>query len=472
MLTTGSIKLKEKVGYGLGDAASSMYWKIFGMYLLYFYTDVFGITAAAAGTMFLITRVWDSLFDPVVGVMADRTNSKWGKFRPYLFWVAIPFGLIGILTFYTPSLSAGGKLVYAYITYSLMMMAYSLINVPYASLLGVMSADGKQRTALSSYRMVFAFGGSLLSLWLIDPLVQYFSKTNSVQMAWTYAMVIFALISTLFFWGCFYLTQERIKPIREQSHTLKDDLKDLFKNKPWWILLCAGVAALIFNSIRDGAAVYYFKYFVGEGGTDALKPSYIPASLTLVTVYLLLGQASNIIGVIAATPVANKIGKKTTFFLAMTLAAILSVIFYIPGKDNILWMMILQVAISICAGSIFPLLWSMYADIADYSEWQTGRRATGLIFSSSSMAQKFGWTIGGAATGWLLGFYGFEANTVQASTTQGGIRLMLSLLPAAGAALSAFFILLYPLSEERVQSITEDLNTKRKQNEIQTLHQV
>jgi glycoside/pentoside/hexuronide:cation symporter, GPH family len=470
MSTTGSIKLKEKIGYGLGDAASSMYWKIFGMYLLYFYTDVFGITAAAAGTMFLITRVWDSLFDPVVGVMADRTQSKWGKFRPYLFWVAIPFGLIGILTFYTPSFSETGKLAYAYITYSLMMMAYSLINVPYASLLGVMSADGKQRTALSSYRMVFAFGGSLLSLWLIDPLVQFFSKTNTVQMAWTYAMMVFALISTLFFWGCFYLTKERIKPIQEQSHKLKDDLADLFKNKPWWILLCAGVAALIFNSIRDGAAVYYFKYFVGENGTNPEKAAYLPSSLTLVTLYLLLGQASNIIGVIAATPIANRIGKKTTFFIAMAMAALLSMVFYLPGKDNIIWMMILQVCISICAGSIFPLLWSMYADIADYSEWQTGRRATGLIFSSSSMAQKFGWTIGGAATGWLLGFYGFEANTVQGENTLGGIRLMLSFLPAAGAALSAFFILLYPLGEDKVQHITDDLNIKRTQYETPSLH--
>jgi glycoside/pentoside/hexuronide:cation symporter, GPH family len=461
MTTGNTIKLREKIGYGLGDAASSMYWKIFGMYLLFFYTDIFGISAAAAGTMFLITRVWDSLFDPVVGVMADRTNSKWGKFRPYLFWVAIPFGVIGIFTFYTPQFSAGGKLVYAYLTYSLMMMAYSLINVPYASLLGVISADGKQRTALSSYRMVFAFLGSLLSLWLIDPLVQFFSESHSVQTAWTYSMVVFAVISTLFFWGCFYFTRERIKPIQDQQNALKDDLADLFKNKPWWILLCAGVAALIFNSIRDGAAVYYFKYFVGENGTANVKPAFFPESLTLITLYLLLGQASNIIGVIAATPIANKIGKKTTFFLAMIMAALLSMIFYIPGQQSIVMMMVLQVCISICAGSIFPLLWSMYADIADYSEWQTGRRATGLIFSSSSMAQKFGWTIGGAATGWLLGYYGFEANTAQGASTLGGIRLMLSILPAIGAGLSAFFILLYPLNEEKVQAIAEDLNKKR-----------
>lgn len=457
--STEKVSLREKIGYGLGDAASSMYWKIFGMYLLFFYTDVFGISAAAAGTMFLITRVWDSLFDPVVGVMGDRTESKWGKFRPYLLWVAVPFGLIGIFTFFTPDFSESGKLIYAYVTYSLMMMAYSLINVPYASLLGVMSANGKERTALSSYRMVFAFGGSLLALWLIEPLVAFFSEKSTVQWGWTMAMVVFAVIATLFFWGCFAFTRERIKPIEDKTQSLKNDIKDLLANKPWWILLCAGVAALVFNSIRDGAAVYYFKYYVGENVT---APSILSSSLTLVTLYLLLGQAANIIGVIAATPIANKIGKKSTFILAMALAAIFSLFFYMAGKDDIILMLVLQILISMCAGSIFPLLWSMYADIADYSEWRSGRRATGLIFSSSSMAQKFGWTIGGATTGWLLGYFGFEANTIQGENTLGGIRLMLSILPAIGAGLSAFFILFYPLSEDKLKPITEALINKRK----------
>jgi GPH family glycoside/pentoside/hexuronide:cation symporter len=460
---TEKVSLREKIGYGLGDAASSMYWKIFGMYLLFFYTDVFGISAAAAGTMFLITRVWDSLFDPVVGVMADRTESKWGKFRPYLLWVAIPFGLIGIFTFFTPDFSESGKLIYAYVTYSLMMMAYSLINVPYASLLGVMSANGKERTALSSYRMVFAFGGSLLALWLIEPLVAFFSEKSTVQWGWTMAMVVFAAIAILFFWGCFAFTRERIKAMEDKTQSLKNDLKDLLANKPWWILLCAGVAALIFNSIRDGAAVYYFKYYVGENVT---APSFLTSSLTLVTLYLLLGQAANIVGVMAATPIANKIGKRSTFILAMALAGILSLLFYMAGKNDIILMLALQILISMCAGCIFPLLWSMYADIADYSEWRSGRRATGLIFSSSSMAQKFGWTIGGATTGWLLGYFGFEANMVQAENTQDGIRLMLSILPAIGAALSALFMVFYPLSEDKLKPITEALIQKRKSTDI------
>lgn len=461
MMPTEKIGLREKIGYGLGDAASSMYWKIFGMYLLYFYTDVFGISAAAAGTMFLVTRIWDSLFDPVVGVVADRTSTRWGKFRPFLLWVAIPFAVIGIFTFFTPALTAPGKLVYAYITYSLMMMAYSLINVPYASLLGVISADSKVRTTLSSYRMVFAFGGSLLAIGLIEPLVQFFGKNNNAQTGWTMAMVVFAFISTAFFGGCFAFTKERVQPIQEKSNALKDDVKDLLKNRPWWILLFAGIAALIFNSIRDGAAVYYFKYYVAEEQQFSLRPSFIPASMSLATLYLLLGQASNIIGVIAATPVANIIGKKNTFIGAMLLAALFSSLFYTAAKDNIILMLVLQILISICAGSIFPLLWSMYADIADYSEWQSGRRATGLIFSSSSMSQKFGWTIGGATTGWLLGYYGFEANAIQTANSLFGIQLMMSILPAAGAALSAAAMLIYPLSETKLNAIVADLTAKR-----------
>ncbi|PKB17285.1 MFS transporter [Flavobacterium sp. 5] len=456
------IKLKEKVGYGLGDAASSMFWKIFSMYLMFFYTDVFGLAPAVVGTMFLVTRIWDSCFDPLVGILADRTKSQWGKFRPYLLWTAIPFAIIGVLTFYTPDFNEKGKIIYAYVTYSLMMMVYSIINVPYASLLGVMSGDRKERTTLSSYRMVFAFGGSLLALWLIEPLVNHFGGSLDSKEGWLHTVIVFGIITTLFFWGCFFLTKERVQPINDEKPNLKEDLADLLKNRPWWILLGAGVGALIFNSIRDGAAVYYFKYYVIS--TVEYSFNIFGESLTMspTTLYLVLGQAANIIGVIAATPIANKIGKKKTFFGAMTLAAILSIIFYYLGKEEVLLIMVFQVLISICAGCIFPLIWSMYADSADYSEWKQGRRATGLIFSASSMSQKFGWTIGGAATGWLLGYYGFQANAVQTATTQTGIQLMLSILPAITATISVLFILFYPLTEEKLQVIENELNDQRK----------
>ncbi|NDV68138.1 MFS transporter [Dysgonomonas sp. 25] len=459
-MNTTKVTLKEKVGYGLGDAASSMFWKLFGMYLLFFYTDIFGLEAGIVGTMFLVTRVWDSLFDPIVGVLGDRTETKWGKFRPYLLWVAVPFGILGVLTFTTPDFGATGKIIYAYVTYSLMMMIYSLINVPYASLLGVMSSNPKERTALSSYRMIFAFLGSILALVLIEPLVKFFgNEGKNLQFGWSMSAIVFAIIAVTFFLCTFSWTKERIRPIKETKNPLKDDVKDLFKNKPWWILLGAGIAALIFNSIRDGAAVYYFKYYAVA--PDTFDLGFIGSALSLTTIYLVLGQAANILGILFVTPVSNKIGKKKTYLFAMVFATVFSVAFYFVDKSNIAMMLILQVLISACAGSIFPLLWSMYADIADYSEWKTGRRATGLIFSSSSMSQKFGWSIGGALTGWLLAFFGFQANVAQTAEAQEGIRLMLSFLPAIGTLLSVIFIYFYPLTEKKLSEITTELNTKR-----------
>ena len=288
------IKLTEKIGYGFGDMASSMFWKLFGAYLMIFYTDVFGLPAAVVGTMFLITRIWDSAFDPIVGVVADRTHSRWGKFRPYLLWLAVPFGIIGVLTFVTPDWSPTGKLVYAYVTYSLMMMIYSAINVPYASLLGVMSPNPKERNTLSTYRMTFAYIGSFIALLLFMPLVNFFSGNSKdlgdQQTGWTMAVVVIAILCIILFFGCFAWTKERVKPIKEAQNPLKEDLKDLFKNKPWWILLGAGVAALVFNSIRDGATVYYFKYFVVE--EDYATVSFFGMSFVLSGLYLALGQAA------------------------------------------------------------------------------------------------------------------------------------------------------------------------------------
>ena len=304
------IKLKEKIGYGFGDMASSMFWKLFGSYLMIFYTDVFGLPAAIVGTMFLVTRVWDSAFDPIVGVVADRTNSRWGKFRPYLLYLAIPFAIIGIFTFTTPDWSATSKLVYAYITYSLMMMVYSAINVPYASLLGVMSPDPKERNTLSTYRMTFAYIGSFVALLLFMPMVNYFGLERGEQHGWMMAVIVIAVMCAILFYGCFAWTKERVKPIKEKQNPLKDDLKDLFHNRPWWILLGAGIAALVFNSIRDGATVYYFKYFVVEETYSTV--SLFGVSFVLSGLYLAVGQAANIIGVVLAAPVSNRIGKKAT----------------------------------------------------------------------------------------------------------------------------------------------------------------
>ncbi len=457
------IQLKEKIGYGFGDMASSMFWKLFGSYLMIFYTDVFGLPAAVVGTMFLVTRIWDSLSDPVMGAIADRTTTKWGKFRPYILWGAVPFGIIGVLTFTTPSLGMTGKIIYAYVTYSLMMGIYTVVNVPYASLLGVMSPNPKDRNTLATFRMSFAYIGSFIALLLFMPFVNMFSGTSpsivDQQRGWTMAVGIIAVICVILFVLTFALTRERVKPIKEKQAKLKEDLRDLTKNRPWWILLGAGISALVFNSIRDGATVYYFKYFIVE--ESFTNVSLFGFSFVLSGLYLAVGQAANIIGVVLAAPVSNRIGKKNTYLGAMVIASILSVIFFWFSIEQLALIFVFQVLISICAGSIFPLLWSMYADCTDYSELQTGNRATGLIFSSSSMSQKFGWAIGSALTGWLLAYYGFQANQVQSAETLNGIKMFMSLLPAAGTLLSVIFISMYPLSEKKMVKIVSQLEERR-----------
>ena len=467
------IKLKEKIAYGFGDAASSMFWKIFGMYSLFFYTDVFGITAAAAGTMFLIARLWDSFFDVFVGIAADRTKTKWGKYRPYLLWFAIPFAVMGVFTFYAPSFSSIGKLVYAYITYSLMMIVYSLINVPYASLLGAISADPKERNQLSSYRMSFAFIGSFVTFMLLQPLIDFFSKTfdnnNIKQLAhtaeasvstsvtgWVMGVGVIGVICVILFLLCFSWTKERVQQIEsEENVSIKTDLKNLFHNAPWWILVATGLAALLFNAVRDSVAIYYFRDFV------KLNYKMAGTGWDITTIYFLVGQAANLIGVMAAPSISAKYGKKKTYMIAILLAGLLSIVFYfIP--NNIVWILALQFLISIFAGYVLPLLWSMFADIVDHQELLTGRRATGLIFSSSSMSQKLGWALGAALSGWILAWFNYIPDAVtQSADTIFGEKLMISLLPAACCVFAFLGMFFYPLSDKKVKEISEELNSRR-----------
>ena len=466
--TNLKITLKEKIGYGFGDMASSMFWKIFGMYLAFFYTDVFGIPAAAAGTLFLITRIFDAVSDPVMGVIADRTKSRWGKYRPYLLYGAIPFAVVGTITFYTPDFGSNGKLLYAYITYILMMTAYSVVNIPYASLLGVMSPHPSERNTLSSYRMSFAFIGSFITFMLLQPMIDYFGREgarsaieniSTEPMAWTKAVAIIGVICVILFYFCFRFTKERVVEIKKPENTsVLKDLKLLVKNKPWWILVAAGLSALMFNALRDTVAVYYFKYYI----IDNYRMQ--TTGWTLTTIYFLVGQAANIAGVAIAPYLSNKYGKKNTYMIAMILAAIFSCGFFFT--KNIAGLMALQISVSICAGYVLPLLWSMFSDICDHQELATGRRTTGLIFSSSSMSQKFGWAIGPAMVLWMLAAFGYVTpvgaeTVIQPESAIFGMKLLISLLPAAACLLTVASISFYPLSDKRVKENAEELEKRR-----------
>ncbi|MCF8262495.1 MAG: MFS transporter [Melioribacteraceae bacterium] len=459
--TTTKIKFSEKVSYGFGDFASSMFWKLFSMFLLFFYTDVFGISAAAVGTMFLVTRIWDAANDPLMGIIGDRTKSRWGKFRPYLLFVAVPFAIVGILTFTTPDLSSDGKLIYAYVTYTLMMMVYTAVNVPYSSLMGVMTNDTGERTTLASYRFIGAFSGGLFVTATANTLVEYFSAGRDQASGYQLTIAVYAVLAAVFFILTFAGTKERLKPALEKSASLKEDLKDITKNAPWFIMLGAGISILIFNSLRDASILYYFKYYVGD--QTVMFFGEVSQS-ALASAYMSIWLATNMIGVVLAKPVSAKIGKKNTFMLAGIVSAILSfIIFFIP-PTQISLIFLSNILIGISAGIVLPLVWSMYADIADYSEWKTGRRATGLIFSSSSMSQKFGWTLGGAISGWLLAAFGFEANTVQTADSLLGIRLMISIIAGVGALISVVFMYYYPLSEDFMGKIETELELKRAEN--------
>ena len=471
-MTLEKLSLKEKIGYGLGDAASSMFWKIFGMYSLFFYTDVLGITAAAAGTMFLVARLWDSFFDVFVGIISDRTKSRYGKYRPFLLWFAIPFAVMGAITFFAPDFGQTGKLVYAYITYSLMMIVYSMINVPYASLLGAISSDPAERNSLSSYRMSFAFIGSFVTFMLLQPLIDFFSKTfgneevvqtaNAVgsvstsPVGWVMGVGAVGMICIVLFLLCFSWTKERVTQIEsDENVSIKQDLKNLLHNAPWWILVATGLAALLFNAVRDSVAIYFFR--------DYVRVNYRMAGTgwDMTTIYFLVGQAANLIGVMAAPSISRKYGKKRTYMIAMLIAGVLSTGFYfIP--NSITWILIFQFMISVFAGYVLPLLWSMFADIVDHQELITGRRATGLIFSSSSMSQKLGWALGSAMSGWILAVFKYVPDALQQSPeTIFGEHIMISLMPAFCCILAFIGMMFYPLSDKKVRENSLQLDLKR-----------
>ena len=461
-------KLSEKIGYGLGDFASSMFWKIFSFYLPIFYSDVFGLGTAHAATLLLVTRLYDAVSDPVMGIIADRTETRWGKYRPYMLWMALPFALIGVLSFYVPDASYSFKHVYAYVVYLLMMTAYTAVNVPYGAMLGVMTDDSREKSVFSSFRMFFAYIGSFLAMgifWIFEKSI--IGKTNAEgnviagvgdadPSAWLTVVGIIAALCAILFVLAFVFTREHVKVEKKAAggDSIRNDLKALVTNGPWWLLLGAAIGQLLCGSIRGGAAAYYFANIMG-----------IHVFLT-AGLYLLIGQAGEMAGVLFAVPLSERIGKRNAFIATMVLVVILSCcIWWIPATTGGAWMLlVLQVLISMSFGIAAPLTWSMFADVADYSELHNGSASTGLIFSSSSMAQKFGGAIGGFLLLFLLGVFGYDANLAsQAPETLSAIRAMLSFVPAAGGVVSIVFLCLYPLTTPRMKEIQAQLRARREE---------
>jgi glycoside/pentoside/hexuronide:cation symporter, GPH family len=444
----------ENFGFGLGDTASNFFFQTFSIFLLYYYTDVFGIDARVAGTMFLVTRLWDAITEPIMGLICDRTKTRWGKYRPYLLWMAIPYGIFGYLIFANPDLGQTGKIVYAYFTYAMMMMAYTAINVPYSSLMGVLSPSSHARTIASSFRFVGAYGGGLLVSMYVRTLVQKLGGGSELR-GFQYTMGLFALASIILFWVTFLTTKERVQPPEGQKQNIKEELKELIGNRPWVILFFAAIFSTTFIYIRDSVTIHFFKYVV-KTGKEAVFMGMDKTSL-----FLTLGRLSMMLGVLCVGFMVKRIDKKPlSAALTFGTAACWFSFYFIP-LDMYGLMLALNVVGSFMMGPTSALVWSMYGDVADYGQVKYGRRSTGLIHSGSLFAMKTGTVIAGSLGGWLLSLFGFVANQVQSEKSLGGILLMFTVIPACFAVCKGIAISLYPLDRRTILENERELASRK-----------
>jgi GPH family glycoside/pentoside/hexuronide:cation symporter len=446
--TDNKLSVSEKFGYGLGDLASNMFWQMFAIFMAKFYTDVFLLGAATMGTMMLVTRVADAFFDPMIGTIADRTQTRWGHFRPYLVWMAIPMAATAVLAFTSPDLDGPARTVYAYVTLMLMMIAYSAINIPYSALLGVLTPDSKERTSVTSYRFVMALIPVFIIVNLTLPMVRYFGGSDTSGYGWQMTMLVYSVFAVLLYFATFAMTRERVQPPPKQETSLAADLKDLLRNRPWVVLCGVGIAALTFGNIRNTVTIYYFENVVPGGG------GYFGPVMTT-------GAVAFILGVMATAPLAKRFGKKNFYLVSMSVTALLTFGFYFVPPENIELVWTANTIINFCAAPTAPLVWAMYADTADYSEWKWGRRATGLVFSAASFAQKLGWAIGGAGAGWLLAYFGYLPNVEQSPRTVHGIVMMMSIIPAIAAIAAVAALWFYEIDEDTVKRMSADLEARR-----------
>jgi GPH family glycoside/pentoside/hexuronide:cation symporter len=460
--TVHKLPFKEKFAYGFGDLASVLYWQTFMLYFTYFYTDVFLIPASVAATMFLVSRIWDGVNDPLMGIIADRTKTRWGKFRPYLLWLCVPFAVMGVLTFTVPDFSLSGKIIWAYVTFILIMMLYTAINIPYTALMGVISPDSNERTSVSSIKFIFAFAAGIIVSATLLPMTKGLGGGNDAQ-GWQYTFMIYGVAAIIFFLIAFKGTRERVLPPKSQKMSVKQDLKDLVGNKPWLILLAATITFILFVAVRGSVTVHYFKYIIGE---QTLKLPFLGSDTysfeTITSVYNTIGQISSLFGAILVSWFAQKIGKKNAFYVLFIMAIFSTGILYFLSAEQLGLIFFFQITGSISGGPLSVLLWAMYADTADYGEWKNGRRSTGLVFSASTMSQKFGWAFGAFVALTLMSQVGFQPNTDQSADSIHGLRLLFSLIPAAVGILSMLILIFYPLNDKVVKEMGHDLELRRK----------
>ena len=458
------LPLRERICYGFGDAASNLFWQTTVLYLLFFYTDVFGLTAAAAGTMIFVSRLLDAFFDVVIGMTADRTKSRWGKFRPFILLGAVPLSVAAVFAFTTPAFADTGKLVYAYVTFIFFMFMYSAVNIPYTALLGVISGDPVERTSAASFKFIGAFLACSVVGATALPLTKYFSPDNAAK-GWQITMALYGVVAVVLFFITFFSTHERIQPIAKEKTSITRDLGDLTQNVPWILLFATTILFLLFVCIRMSVTTHYFKYYIGEQEVTLFGTTHKYGFEVLASAFNTIGSVFAILGVFLVPWFVRLVGRKTATISLFITAMVCTGAFYFLKPTDLLWIFALQVVGSLTGGPISTLLWVMYADTADYSEWKTGRRATGLVFSASIMSNKIGWAIGFMIAGLILATTGFKANIVQNMDVMNGLKAMMSVIPVAIGLVALILLFFYKLDEGTMKKIKADLDERRKASE-------
>jgi glycoside/pentoside/hexuronide:cation symporter, GPH family len=445
---TEKLSISEKVGYSLGDMAANFIFQFMIALQLDFYTHTFGLTPAQTGTLFGVVGLGVACLNPVMGVIADRTSSQWGKFRPWLLWTAVPFGIIGVLTFTTPNLSPGGKLIYAWVTYILLRVIYIVNNVPYASLTAVMTEDPDERTSISSYRQIAANSAGFIIASLAIPMVSFLGRGNDAR-GYQLTMGLLSLVGVVFFIVTFLVTKERIQPDPQQENSLGQSLSDLFQNRPWVVLFLVTLFYFTAILVRGNVMPPYFRYVVGD--------------VKLYSWFNGFGLGALLVGVACSTAVSVRMGKRTLFIASMILTGIFSMLLLVlrPTAGSVL--IGTEALRQFSFGLSGPILWAMMGDVADYGEWKTGRRASGTVTAAVVFALWAGLALGGAVAGWLLSAYGVVSDAaVQSAHAQEGIRLTASVYAGICFFAAAACLFFYPLSRELTKSIANDLTERRK----------
>ncbi len=491
-LKSEKLSIGEKIGYSLGDGAANFVFMTMILFQLNFYTDTLGISAGVAGALLLIGRFWDAFFDPMMGTLADRTNTRWGKFRPWVLWTAVPWGIMMVMAYSTPDWGYTGKIIYALLTNIILMTLYSANNTPYSAMTAVMTGDVNERTSLSSYRFVAAMVAQLIVGGFTLPLVAKFGQGDTAK-GWQLTMGLWALICLVAFVITFLSTKERITPDPKQKSNPKEDFGNLLKNGPWVAMFILTLSHFIVLAMRGGTMFYYFQYFVdkdslyqflsGAGltsapGTEGLWYSLLNTFGLIIDEtksnvgavgFSLLNMSSQfvtVVGVAFSTYLSIRFGKKTIAIIGFSLTTAFMAAFILLPADAIWAIFITDWLRALTYAPTIPLIWAMFADVVDYAEWKFKRRATGIIYATILFGLKTGLSLGGFLAGWLLFFYGYQANTVQTAEALLGIRMTISVYPSVFFGIVVACLFFYTITKKLNLQIQDELAERRKQFQV------